>query len=60
MSDLGFIVVPVTATWPVFDSQAEAETHAEDWLINGQERAVVICEIKTRANHYGIVWERAE
>jgi hypothetical protein len=56
--DLGFIVVPASNTWPIFDSQAEAEAHAEDWLLNGQVRAVVICEIKTRAKHYGIVWER--
>jgi hypothetical protein len=44
----------------VFDSLGEAEARAEEWLLNSRERSVVVCEIKTRAGNYGIVWERAE
>ena len=60
MSDLGFIIIPGAPMWPVFDTQAEAEAKAEEWLLNGHERSVVVCEIKTRARDQGITWERAE
>jgi len=59
LSDLGFIVIPAPA-WPVFDSQTEAEAHAEDWLLGGDQRTLIVCEIKTRARKPGIVWERGE
>ena len=69
MSDLGFMVIPKGAAMSlVFNTQAEAEAQAEEWLSSRFQYSVLVCEIKTRGENkplrpirkQRIVWERAD